>query len=47
MHFLGMDWLRDRVRGRPLANDGGALYVVPGAGGPNGPRAAHKRAWFD
>ena len=19
MHFLGMDWLRDRVRGRPLA----------------------------
>ena len=47
IHFLGMDWLRDRLRGRPLANDGEVLYIVPVAGGPNGARAAHKRAWFD
>jgi pimeloyl-ACP methyl ester carboxylesterase len=47
IHFLGMDWLRDRIQGRPMANAGEVLYVIPGVGGPNGPRTAHRRAWFE
>lgn len=40
-----MDFLRDRMEGKPLAHNGDVLYIEPGSGGPHG-GATHKRRWF-
>jgi len=44
---LGIDWLRDRLEGRPLANDGEVIYVEPAGVSPNADAAAHKRHWYE
>ncbi|HET6191790.1 MAG TPA: prolyl oligopeptidase family serine peptidase [Trebonia sp.] len=46
VNLLMLDWLRDRVDGRPQARAGQALYLDAGGTGPNGDRAAVKRKWF-
>jgi pimeloyl-ACP methyl ester carboxylesterase len=45
-HGVLMDWLRDRLTGRPLEHAGEVLYVEGGAG-PNGPDVQAKRWWFE
>jgi pimeloyl-ACP methyl ester carboxylesterase len=47
IHAVSMDWLADRVNGRPMKNVGEVLYLEPGGGGPNGSSVAHKGQWFD
>jgi pimeloyl-ACP methyl ester carboxylesterase len=44
---LGFDWLRDRLDGVPLANDGEVVYVEPSGGSPNAPHAPNQRHWFE
>jgi pimeloyl-ACP methyl ester carboxylesterase len=46
-YAFGMDWIRDRLAGRPLANDGEVLYVEPNGPGPAADGVAHKRHWYD
>jgi hypothetical protein len=41
-----LDWLRDRVDGKPQTRAGQALYLDAGGPGPNSARAAAKRQWF-
>jgi pimeloyl-ACP methyl ester carboxylesterase len=44
---LGMDWLRDRLDGKPLARAGEVVYIEGGGLGPNDPAAARKRHWYE
>jgi pimeloyl-ACP methyl ester carboxylesterase len=44
---MGLDWLRDRLRGRPVADDGHVVYVEPLGGSPNAADAPNKRHWFE
>lgn len=44
-HAVMMDWLADRLAGRPLAHPGEVLYVE-GPGGPNDPTQPAKRFWY-
>lgn len=42
-----LDWLVDRLAGAPMPNAGEVLYLEPGGTGPNSPRVARQRHWFD
>jgi pimeloyl-ACP methyl ester carboxylesterase len=44
-HLFGMDWLQDRLHGKPLAQSSGVKYLE--GIGPNDPRVAERRQWFD
>lgn len=46
VNLMMLDWLRDRVDGKPQARAGQALYLDAGGQGPNSPSAAVKRKWF-
>jgi len=46
VNLLMLDWLSDRVAGRPQARAGQALYLDAGGQGPNSPHAPVKRQWF-
>jgi pimeloyl-ACP methyl ester carboxylesterase len=46
VNLLMLDWLRDRVDGKPQTRAGQALYLDGGGPGPNSARAAVKRKWF-
>jgi pimeloyl-ACP methyl ester carboxylesterase len=46
VNLLMLDWLRDRVDGKPQIRAGQTLYLDAGGLGPNSPRAAAKRQWF-
>ena len=41
-----LEWLVDRLAGRPQPNSGEVVWVEPGTS-PNDPNAARKRRWFD
>ena len=41
------DWLRDRLTGREMVNQGQVVYLEPGGGGPNGASARRSRHWYD
>lgn len=47
VHAMLLDWLRDRLDGKPLKHDGEALYIEPGSAGPNSPTVATKRRWYN
>ena len=44
--LLMLDWLRDRVCGKPQVHAGQALYLDAGGQGPNSAAAPAKRQWF-
>ena len=44
-HGAVIDWLRDRLTGKPLAHPGQVLYVQGGSG-PNSPNVQVKRKWY-
>ena len=41
------DWLRDRLAGKPLNHPGQVVYVEGSGAGPNSPKVALKRRWFE
>lgn len=43
---FAMDWLRDRLHGKPLQRDGEVSFVVPSGSGPNGSSARASRSWI-
>jgi hypothetical protein len=45
-HGVVIDWLRDRLEGKPLANPGKVLFVH-GKSGPNSPNVQAKRKWYE
>lgn len=47
VYALMLDWLTDRLAGKPLRHPGGTLYLEPGGRGPNDPAAPLKRRWFE
>src|SRR5581483_187444 len=47
LHAVVMDWLRDRLQRKPVAWPGQVVYVEPGSSGPNNPKAALKRRWYE
>jgi hypothetical protein len=40
-----IDWLRDRLAGKPVAHPGQVLYMQ-GSTGPNSPNVQSKRKWY-
>jgi pimeloyl-ACP methyl ester carboxylesterase len=42
-----LDWLRDRLLGRPLARSGEVTYMVPSGTGPYGTSAQPGRSWLE
>ena len=42
-----LDWLVDRVDGKPMDRAGAVLYIEPGSDGPDSPTAYRKRRWFE
>ena len=44
---LMLDWLRDRLEGRPLAHPGQVLYLDKSGTGPNSPSVPLKRRWYE
>ena len=44
-HGVVIDWLRDRLGGKPIAHPGQVLYVQGGSG-PNSPNVQLKRKWY-
>jgi pimeloyl-ACP methyl ester carboxylesterase len=46
VNLLMLDWIRDRVDGKPQSRAGQSLYLDSGGQGPNSSRAAAKRKWF-
>ena len=47
LHGAMLDWLRDRLNGKPVSRPGQVVYVEGGGAGPNSPNAPLKRRWFD
>jgi len=47
VYCIMLDWLVDRLEGRPMLHSGDVLYLEPGNAGPNSPTVAHKRRWFE
>jgi pimeloyl-ACP methyl ester carboxylesterase len=41
------DWLRDRIDGRPLVNDGRVRYLEASGAGPNADTTPDKRYWYE
>jgi Esterase FrsA-like len=46
-HLFGIDWLQDRLEGRPVSRNGDVIYLDGSGVGPNDPGAAVKRRWFE
>lgn len=46
-HAMALDWLRDRLAGRPIAEPGRTTWIPPKGTSPNDPAAPRKRRWFD
>jgi hypothetical protein len=46
-HSLGMDWLRDRVDGKPLRRPGEVIYLEAQGPSPNDPAVPARRHWFE
>ena len=44
---LMLDWLVDRLAGRPQPAKGEVLWIESGSAGPNSPTVARKRRWFE
>lgn len=44
---LMLDWLVDRLEGRPQQHRGEVLWIEPASAGPNSATVARKRRWFD
>jgi dipeptidyl aminopeptidase/acylaminoacyl peptidase len=42
-----VDWLADRLAGKPVSHPGEVLYLESGAGGPNSPTVGRKRKWYE
>jgi cephalosporin-C deacetylase-like acetyl esterase len=42
-----LDWLRDRLQGRPVERSGEVTYLVPTGSGPNGSSARPARSWLE
>jgi hypothetical protein len=40
-----LDWLRDRIQGKPVERSGEVTYLTPDAGTPYGPTAKRGRTW--
>jgi hypothetical protein len=47
IHLFGLDWLKDRLDGKPVAEPGRVLYLESNGIGPNDSSAVHRRQWFD
>jgi cephalosporin-C deacetylase-like acetyl esterase len=47
MHAMGMDWLLDRMNGAPNPRAGKVTWVEPTNAGPNDPKSASKRRWYE
>jgi pimeloyl-ACP methyl ester carboxylesterase len=47
VYRLMLDWLVDRLAGKPLAHPGEVLYLDASSAGPNSPTVARKRHWFE
>jgi hypothetical protein len=47
IHLFGIDWLKDRLDGKPVSDSGRVLYLEGNGIGPNDPGAAQRRQWFD
>jgi Esterase FrsA-like len=46
-HTVGMDWIRDRLDGKPLAEHHAVRYLESGGPSPNDPEAPIKRHWYE
>ncbi|AYY12294.1 alpha/beta hydrolase [Actinobacteria bacterium YIM 96077] len=47
IHPTGMDWLGDRLSGKPLDRPGEVLYLEPNGPSPHDPDAPAKRHWYE
>lgn len=47
VYALMLDWLVDRLAGKPVRHAGETLYLEPGGKGPNDPDVPRRRRWFD
>jgi pimeloyl-ACP methyl ester carboxylesterase len=47
IHSVGMDFLRDRLEGRPFERTGEVLYIEPGGPSPFSPETPARRRWFE
>src|SRR5438128_843690 len=47
LHAVMCDWLRDRLADKPLRHPGQVVYVEANSGGPNSPKVALKRKWYE
>lgn len=46
-HELSIDWLVDRLNGRPLRGNHGVVRVDPSVAGPNGAVVNRRRYWYE
>lgn len=46
-HLFGIDWLQDRLEGKPMTSSGEVKYLEGNGIGPNDPEVAQRRQWFD
>jgi pimeloyl-ACP methyl ester carboxylesterase len=46
-HSTAVDWIRDRVDGKPLIGSGEVTWLPPKGPSPNDPAASHRRHWFE
>jgi len=44
---LMLDWLEDRLSGRPMERSGASVYLDKNGRGPNDPGVRRQRRWFD
>ena len=46
-NHMMVDWVKDRLDGKPVPHPGEVLYIEPGGAGPNGPTVKRKRKWYE
>ncbi|MFC2022008.1 alpha/beta hydrolase family protein [Chloroflexota bacterium] len=47
VHALMIDWVKDRLEGKPVAHPGQVLYLDKNGAGPNSPTVPVKRRWYE
>ncbi len=47
VHNLMIDWVRDRLEGKPMPHPGEVVYIEPGSAGPDSPTVGRKRKWYE
>jgi pimeloyl-ACP methyl ester carboxylesterase len=47
VHAAMIDWIRDRLDGKPVPHPGQVVYIEPGSAGPNAPDVPLKRRWYE